>query len=153
VPIYGRIRVWLIVEDVEHVWLNSTCPSNPQGHWRKWSANLFDYIYAWASARGHRSSPCDLWWPNTHTQTYGRHFAEINYSVLSRERLLENPYILYWHLGSGVKIIFFLGDAPYNLYISHYFPLKHHLNHLMNAKTCVNLKPDIRFISFYVSFN
>ena len=89
----------------------------------------------------------------THTQTYGRHFAEINYSVLSRERLLENPYILYWHLGSGVKIIFFLGDAPYNLYISHYFPLKHHLNHLMNAKTCVNLKPDIRFISFYVSFN
>ena len=32
---------------------------------------------------------------HTHTQTYGRHFAEINYSVLSRERLLENPYILY----------------------------------------------------------
>lgn len=113
-PIYGRIRVWLIVEDVEHVWLNSTCPSNPQGHWRKWSANLFDYIYAWASARGHRSSPCHLWRPNTH-----RHTAGILLKLLCsfKRTFTGKPlYFFYWNLGSGVKTLFFLGDAPYNLY-------------------------------------
>ena len=60
VPMYGRIQVWRMVEDVANVWPSSTGPSNPQGHWRKWSANLFDYIYAWASARGHRHTEITL---------------------------------------------------------------------------------------------
>ena len=142
---------------------NSTClssPSNSQGYRKKWSANLFDYIYAWASAWGHGKVPVTF---DDSTQTCGWHFAEISLFFEENTCILKNHwttlslsfviYIWCWNLSSAVTITFFLRFLTYNLYKGYCFPLKHHLKPYAEGKKCVNLKSDILPIFFQLIRN